>query len=1296
MDSIFRSHIFVKVALAFAALLVCVAGCMSVSAPALAVFTRPYVTQIAEAPTGPEGAMAPLEYLGGIAIDPASGNIFVGTFENKVVEEVVVNHKIEQVREYRKSVDEFNLSNEFTGQLSPVPIYSLAFDDKSGKLEAAPEPETVAVDDSTDLFAGDVYDAAPSGHVTPPGVVRRTTSEGEPAAFTCAEGISAGYINANGELAGRPGRNGGPVEDWIGENPEKLAVDSGGGESAGYIYVVNDRSGAESGGREVDEFTSAGCFVGAIDGSIEVESNGKKEVKELFGPRLFGIAVDPTTGDVLVETDGSDEGESVIYEFASSGEYLGQINEAARGVRLVLAAGHGIAVSPAGDLYVDACVVPGAPEPEECETFAVDEFGPGASYPQVVTGAVRPDEQTTATLTGTVNDEERPLTECYFEYVEAASYKPASPDPYASGARVACEHPDAAEVSSDSANHAVHADIEGLTGGTLYDFRLVATTNPAVPYRGGTKDGQNVSFAAAARPVVEAASAGEVSSTFVRFGAKIDPVGSATTYMFEYVDAADYTAALAEHAGNPYAKGGSVPAPAGEIGEGDEAVAVSVPAGGLSPGTVYDYRVVASNGVGATDGANGTFATVPASSPGLPDGRRYELVTPPNKGDGEDMFGVGDDGVNTDEGYASEDGEHFMLWTASAFGPFPAAFGNVYVFSRGADGWSFQALASPSLGVQSTDDTVFDPWDFSAVGVREAVGYNDEQSVGLEGPPGGPYATLATSVTAEEPVDVVGDSEDASHVLLESREHKLPLCEAAEEHLAKELDERSTELYEWTASSGCLTLVGVKSLSHGGGLLGPCGAVLGSGQSTEYAGAAHGAVSPDGSEVIFTAPDPVGTGTRCWEEGHGATPPQVYMRVDGETTVEVSAPQPGGTASAPAVYVGSGDDGTKVFFVTRSELTKEAVELGTKEPELYEYDTQAPPAEQLVRVSRGEKGVEGNVESVPAISPDGTTVYFNAGGDLALGGEHGGLYRYDTETGTTTFVAPEQGYTARPLGADRWFDEALHQDRGNVALDPRASYFTTADGAYLLFESSGDLTGYESDGQGELYRYHVEGQGGSIVCVSCNPSGTPPSGTAEFARSAVNHDNPAGGPVRAMSENGEYVFFDTAEALVPSDTNHAIDVYEWHDGTISLISTGQDALGSYFLGSSAYRNSRGETVEGGNVFFGTHSQLVPQDTDSAGDLYDARIDGGFSTNTRSGACEGDACDNPPSAPPNPTASLLPAPPGTSFGEVKTEVKKTTTRKALTCRKGFTKKKNKCVRVKKRARKASRSSLRGER
>ena len=65
----------------------------------------------------------------------------------------------------------------------------------------------------------------------------------------------------------------------------------------------------------------------------------------------------------------------------------------------------------------------------------------------------------------------------------------------------------------------------------------------------------------------------------------------------------------------------------------------------------------------------------------------------------------------------------------------------------------------------------------------------------------------------------------------------------------------------------------------------------------------------------------------------------------------------------------------------------------------------------------------------------------------------------------------------------------------------------------------------------------------------------------------------------------------------------------------------------------------GTTLSGRDVFFGTRESLVAQDQDSAGDVYDARVGGGFPPPPPSTVeCEGDACSTPPSAPVDVTPS----------------------------------------------------------
>ena len=125
---------------------------------------------------------------------------------------------------------------------------------------------------------------------------------------------------------------------------------------------------------------------------------------------------------------------------------------------------------------------------------------------------------------------------------------------------------------------------------------------------------------AAGPPVIEEEWSAKVSATGAQLWAKIDPQESETTYRFEY--------------GHTEAYGTSVPIPDGRLGAGSSGVSVSASPIGLSPATTYHYRVVAivpSSGE-TLYGADTTFTTQPAGGEFvLPDGRQWELVSPPNK-----------------------------------------------------------------------------------------------------------------------------------------------------------------------------------------------------------------------------------------------------------------------------------------------------------------------------------------------------------------------------------------------------------------------------------------------------------------------------------------------------------------------------------------------------------------------------------------------------------------------------------------------------------------------------------------
>jgi hypothetical protein len=87
-------------------------------------------------------------------------------------------------------------------------------------------------------------------------------------------------------------------------------------------------------------------------------------------------------------------------------------------------------------------------------------------------------------------------------------------------------------------------------------------------------------------------------------------------------------------------------------------------------------------------------------------------------------------------------------------------------------------------------------------------------------------------------------------------------------------------------------------------------------------------------------------------------------------------------------------------------------------------------------------------------------------------------------------------------------------------------------------------------------------------------------------------------PDRAVSADGSRVFFCTNEALVPQDTDSQGDIYERINGATRLVTPGTP--GGVFL--------QVLSDDGAHVFFSSSDQLAPEDNDSSSDMYE-RFDG---------------------------------------------------------------------------------------
>jgi hypothetical protein len=1113
--------------------------------------------------------------------------------------------------------------------------------------------------------------------------------EEEPFSFAgdCGEGPEC-YVEKN-EIRGLPGR---PKGIFGSAGLPGVAVDA-----KGDIYAAN----AEM--QTVDEYLASGKFVRAF----ELQGDDVPRFHGALGGSIAGVAVDQASDHVIVPvTVATPEGPfGALDEFdAETGAFVAQVTGVPAGGHLHRPSQ--IAVDMQGNLYVVDSSEDGSGE------RPVYVYERGHFLPTVSLGTADARKATSATLTGTVNPEGFELTSCQFEYVELAKFEKEG---FAHPKTVGCD-PTFSAIPGDSHSHSVTAMIGGLEAGVSYRYRLMARSAGEL---GGTSVTGTHTFTSPAVPEIESVSSSHASSAFIDLDAVIDPHGVHTTYHFEFLTAAAYRED-GESFGGPQ-PAAAAPSPDGAVGSGgatgNEPEGVTVHLDGLSPGSEYRYRVVASSECEALDnpghqcvsaGGVESFTTLAAPEAGLPDGRAYELVTPANKEGGSDMFAEeetnGEFYNQHSTGTPSLDGDGFILSTFSSFGEFPFAGENAYVFRRNATGWANTSLASPSMGVQVVASGVgllFDPNDLSRVGFQDTIGSvlssEGEYHVALVGRPGAPnpacpepggiedalagecYLMLRKDPhrhLGEEKIEsfVVGGSQDLSHIILDID------AKGACSSTATSLKVTTGDvLCEWDGdverledgeARPALKLINLAPGSETAPTS-ACGAQLG-GVSSITRGPAFRAVSADGTRIFFTSPQTVGrengmpAGKGCWNGGT-LNAPQLYMRAGGET-VQVSAPEPGvadPSGQHVAEYAGASKDGSKVFFETSTELTKEAETLGVHDRELYEYDV---ASKELKWISSGETGKDaGSVYAVTAVAADGSDVYFLANGVLAgnpgANGSHaapgncsgvpggpgvGGkcaLYRY--AGGVTRYIA-----TVNELAFSEVEEHAPHAGSDS-------DWYTTPDGRYLLFKSNLALTHFSNadsrcliraSGGGtsgpcsELYRYSVEAaERGEeeIVCVSCGADGDEPTGNAEFDRSGT--EGPNQGPVVGMSDDGKYVFFDTPTRLVPQAENHTLAVYEWHEGHgISLLSSPNDPFPSFFLGYSPYYTPSGEKVEGGNVFIGTHAQLIPHEGNAVANIYDARICVTESPCISPAAgpaaqCEGGACQ----APAGPSSAVTP-------------------------------------------------------
>jgi hypothetical protein len=712
----------------------------------------------------------------------------------------------------------------------------------------------------------------------------------------------------------------------------------------------------------------------------------------------------------------------------------------------------------------------------------------------------------------------------------------------------------------------------------------------------------------------------------------------------------------------------------------------------------------------------------------LADCRAYEMVTPSFKDGGQvPAFAI------------SENGESVLA--ESSIGAFAGSEaddkGAFYLMTRSASGWSssalnppasmfpaqeFAVLTSPSLGetiwaLRTPSQSVYakDIYIREANGTFVKVGPMVSPSY-ESGPAAGEYPVFEFP----KALWFVGASSDLSHVLFVITAEG-PLWAGDTTDPA---GDATQSLYEYVGTGNTHpSLVGVsdgKTAVNGetvpsGELLSDCETSLGNYQTADT----YNAISASGSVVYFTAVGDNAEDASPCVSGRKPEVSELYARIDGEETVPISEPTKSQCAAcntpatvaegrAAAEFDGASEDGSKVFFDTTQELLE-----GDSTDNLYEYDSDAPLAGRVIRASIGSSTPE--VQGVARISEDGSHAYFVARGTLVdepnregrspLAGADN-LYVYERNaahpTGHVAFIATlctglDESGDATGVGQC----PSTETDAADWARVDTRPVEATPDGQFLVFQSVADLTAGDTSTQPQIFEYSAERE--ELVRVSvaqkrygatgeanANAHASMLGGVPMYSKTDNSPSNSTG--TLAISDDGSTVIFESVAALTEEAQTTAAaglaSVYEYWstggiigDGAVSLLSDGAVAQPNVAFGVDG---------TGDDAFFETPAPLLSADGDTQWDSYDARIDGGFPPAYVPTTCSGEACQGS-----SPTQATLAAPASASVpgggnlaAPPPVPAPPATKPKSVKCKKGYTKKHDKCVKNRKKKAKKS--------
>jgi hypothetical protein len=664
---------------------------------------------------------------------------------------------------------------------------------------------------------------------------------------------------------------------------------------------------------------------------------------------------------------------------------------------------------------------------------------------------------------------------------------------------------------------------------------------------------------------------------------------------------------------------------------------------GLQPDTTYHYRFVSeSGGGGPVFGPDHTFSTFP--EPGLntdcpnhvfragfsallSDCRAYEMVSPVDKGNSDVVTVPGSSDVRNGLDESSIDGGRLTYSSYRSFGEARGApYTSQYIAGRdSASGWSTEAISPTQVVGPGSDGSHFQTnyklfsADLSSAWLAPAAvepvlapgaveGFHtlyrrDNESGGFEAL--NTVAPLNVSSTEFEP-ELQGVSADGSRMVFRTRGELTSNASSATGGGGAPIH----QLYE-SVRGGSLHLVSVLPDGTTNAKESTAGSLDSTYNPYDLQSSVSHAVSADGSRIYWSETDEVAN----VEVG------KIYLRENADR--EQSALSEGECVEPDKACTVTVSNKVAQFWTASTDGSKALYTVieGAHAGELDEFNL-----EEVLSIP-----IAGKVQGVLGASEDLSYVYFVSSEALASGAQAGQPNLYVRHEGATSFIAT-----------------LSVRDGSDTATQPvRHAARVTPDGRHVAFISAASLTGYDNidavtgEPDSEVYTYDAESR--TLSCVSCDRSGARPNGrnvspvtgepSVRAAGSIPVWENELYAP-RALSDDGNRLFFNSYDALVPRDTNGKEDVYEWemagsgdcvvqspafspaNGGCVSLISSGGNPQDSAFVDASP---------SGNDVFFATAASLSPQDPGLV-DIYDARVDGGFPAPAAPPAsCEGEAC-----------------------------------------------------------------------